>query len=346
MAKLRLKHVNAFRNKQRKDIRPRYYFRRRGGKAIPLPGLPGSEEFMAAYAAALANSEHQELDIGASRTLPGTINALCVAYYTSDAWQTLAPDSKNTRRPIIERFRLQHGDKRVVTLERHNIERMLEAIAKPSAKVQWLKTIRGLLQAAVPLMRRDNPAAGIAHIKMPKTKGFHNWTDEEIAQYRAHWPLGTQQRLAMEFALETFSRRNEVVRLGPQHIKDGRIKIARSKGSLDVDILMSPELQAACAAMPKQHLTFLVTSRGKPRSKYGIGADFAAWVTAAGLPRHCRMHGLKKAGMRRLAEDGATTHELMGISGHKTLTMVQLYTEDVNRRLLADKGMAKKRARS
>ena len=32
----------------------RYYFRRRGTKAIPLPGLPGSEEFMAAYAAALA----------------------------------------------------------------------------------------------------------------------------------------------------------------------------------------------------------------------------------------------------------------------------------------------------
>ena len=52
----------------------RYYFRRRGSKAMPLPGLPGSEEFMAAYAAALAGLPHVE--IGASRTLPGTINAL------------------------------------------------------------------------------------------------------------------------------------------------------------------------------------------------------------------------------------------------------------------------------
>jgi hypothetical protein len=64
--------------------------------------------------------------------------------------------------------------------------------------------------------------ADIAGIKMPKTKGHHTWTDEEIAQYRAHWPLGTQQRLVMEFALETASRRGEVVRFGPQHVRNGR----------------------------------------------------------------------------------------------------------------------------
>jgi hypothetical protein len=58
------------------------------------------------------------------------------------------------------------------------------------------------------------------------------------------------------------------------------------------------------------------------------------------------LHGLKKAGMRRLAEDGVTTHELMGISGHKSLSEVQRYTEDANRVLLADRGMAKKRTRA
>ena len=83
---------------------------------------------------------------------------------------------------------------------------------------------------------------------MPKTKGHHTWTDEEIAQYRAYWPLGTQQRLVMEFALETASRRGEVVRFGPQHIRNGRIRIERTHGSEDVDMPMSPELQAACDA--------------------------------------------------------------------------------------------------
>jgi hypothetical protein len=78
-------------------------------------------------------------------------------------------------------------------------------------------------------------------------------------------------------------------------------------------------------------------------SRYGLGNDFAKWATEAGAPAHCRMHGLKKGGMRRLAEAGGTAHELMAISGHRTLREVQRYTEDANRKLLADTGMAKKR---
>jgi hypothetical protein len=47
--------------------------------------------------------------------------------------------------------------------------------------------------------------------------------------------------------------------------------------------------------------------------------------------------------MRLLAEDGGTTHELMAISGHRTLSEVQRYTDAADQRRLADRGMAKKR---
>src|SRR5215472_14646183 len=219
MAHIKLKYVNAFANPGCKDKRVRYYFRRRGTKAIPLPGLPGSEEFMAAYAVALASISDQSVEIATRRTLPGTINALVVTYYKSDEWHALAADTQKTRRCIIERFRAQHGDKRVALLRQEHIIKMLGEIEKPSAKRNWLKAIRGLTQAAVPTMRKDDPTAGIPGIKLPKSRGHHTWTDEEIEQYRAYWLVGTQQRLVMEFALETASRRGEVVRLGPQHVK-------------------------------------------------------------------------------------------------------------------------------
>jgi hypothetical protein len=236
MARIRLKYVNGYVNRDRKDGRVRYYFRRRGEKAIPLPGIPGSEEFMAAYAMALAVM--CESEVGASRTLPGTINALAVDYYRSDKWNNqLQEDTRKTRRRIIESFRAKHGDKRVALLRREHIEKMLAQISKPSAKRHWFKAIRGLLRFAVPTMLKADPTEGIASIKLPKTKGHHNWTDDEVAQYRAYWPLGTQQRLVMEFALETASRRGEVVRLGPQHVRNGRIRIERTHGSDDVDIL-------------------------------------------------------------------------------------------------------------
>ena len=350
MARIKLKYVNAFANRRRKNERVRYYFRRRGFKAIPLPGLPGSEAFMEAYQMALAAiPDTDRAEIGSRQTEPGTINALVVSYYNSADWANLMDDTRSSRRRIIEKFRAKHGSKRVRLLSREHIVKMLAEITRPTAKRSWLKAIHGLVKHSVPTMRKDDPTEGIASIKLPKTKGHHTWSDAEVAQYRAYWPLGTQQRLVMEFALETVSRRGEVVRLGPQHVYIGSegepwIHIQRTHGSKDVDIPISPELKAACDAMPKQHLTYIVTAYGRPRSKYGLGSDFAKWARAAGLPDHCRLHGLKKGGMRRRAEANNTTHELMAFSGHKTLPEVQRYTEDANDKLLADSGAAKMRA--
>ena len=345
MATIKLRYVNNFANRKRKNARARYYFRRRGQKAIPLPGLPGSDEFMASYAVALATVTDQLSEIGASRTSPGTVNALVVDYYRSAEWQHgLAEDTRKTRRRIIERFRAKHGDKRVALLRHEHIVRMLAELGKRSAKRHWLKAIRGLLRFAVPTMLKVDPTAGIGNIKLPKSKGHHTWTDAEIARYRERWPLGTQQRLVMEFALETLSRRGEVVRLGPQHVKDGWIRIERTHGSDDVEIEVSAELQAALDAMPKSHLTYITTARGAPRSKYGLGNDFAQWATQAGLPKHCRLHGLKKGGMVRRANAGYTTHELMADSGHKSMSMVQHYTRDFDKKKLAASGAAKMRA--
>jgi hypothetical protein len=65
--------------------------------------------------------------------------------------------------------------------------------------------------------------------------------------------------------------------------------------------------------------------------------SFAEWAAEVGLPNHCRLHGLKKGGMRRLAQSGATGHELMAISGHHKLAMVEHYTADADRKKLADR---------
>ena len=347
MARLRLKFVNAFRNSKRTNDRVRYYFRRRGEKAIPLPGLPGSEEFMAVYAAARATLPDQANEIGARRTQPGTIDALVVSYYQSSAWLPgLGDASRQRHRSIIERFREKHGNKRVALLSRDPIERMLAQIEKPHAKRHWLKAIRGLLNHAVPTMIRDNPAAGI-RVVLPKSRGHHTWADDEVEQFRAHWPLGTVPRLVMELALETVSRGIEITRLGRQHVYNGRIRIERAKGSDDVNLLLSDELRAAIEAMPKtNHLLFVAKVDGGPMTPNWLSKCFAEWAIEAGLHARCRMHGLKKGGMRRDAEDGFTAHELMAKSGHKTLSEVQRYTKAVDNQRLVDSGHAKRRGRT
>ena len=66
----------------------------------------------------------------------------------------------------------------------------------------------------------------------------------------------------------------------------------------------------------------------------GIGA------TRAGLP-HCSAHGLRKATAARLAEQEASAHEIMAVTGHKTLEEVERYTREARRRKLADSAMSK-----
>ena len=92
--------------------KPRHYLRRPGYKKIPLPGLPWSPEFMAAREAAL-EGEWSKPEMGAKRTVAGTVNAAIVSYYQTSAYNDgLAESSRKMRRAILERFREEHGDKR------------------------------------------------------------------------------------------------------------------------------------------------------------------------------------------------------------------------------------------
>jgi integrase len=325
----------------------RHYLRRPGFKRVALVGLYGTEDFAESYRLAMGGSVAvAPHEIGAARTVAGSLNALIAAYKLSKRWaapppEGLAANSKRNRAPIMEKLRSgPWGGVMVRDLAAKHIRAMLEDYTGHSKK-HALKTLRGLFAFGIEIeLIEHDPSAGIK-VKLPKSDGYWTWTDEEIVQYRAHWPLGSEPRLVMEFALETASRRCEVVRLGRQHVKAGRIKIARAKGCHQVDIRLSPDLAAAIAAMPpSDHLTYLVTPKGEPYTPAQLGLKFAEWATAAGLPNRCRLHGLRKARTAQLASVSATPHEIMAVTGHKSLSEVQRYADKFNRRKAADAAMA------
>jgi hypothetical protein len=88
----------------------RVRFRRRGFSTY-LKGIPWSDDFMRQYAAALEGIEAQRGEIGSSRTVPGSFNALCVSYYRSPEFRGLKASTQAVRRNIIERLRCEHGSK-------------------------------------------------------------------------------------------------------------------------------------------------------------------------------------------------------------------------------------------
>src|SRR5262245_37657581 len=170
MSRIKLKFVHCWVDKRDGNAKPRYYFRRHG-KRIPLPGLPGSAEFMDAYQAALAMQLPLPI-IGARRTKAGSLGALIVTYMSTPDFLARPPSTQSTYRNILERFRSEHGDKPVALLTRQHINAMLaDKVKTPAAANHWLRLVKVLMQLAVEEgYRPDNPAIGIKPIKN-KTDG-------------------------------------------------------------------------------------------------------------------------------------------------------------------------------
>lgn len=323
----------------------RWYFRRAGFKKVPLPGLPWSPEFMAAYEAAKAG---QAIEIGSKRTKPGSLRALAVSYFNSIGFRSMAGSTQSVYKNIIDRLcaetgaaGIAYGDLPVAGLRREHIVKLMAARAdKPDSANGLRRVLRAMMAHAVEAeFRKDDPTRDVKAIRV-KSDGFHSWSEAEIEQFEARHPGGTKARLALALLLYTGQRRSDVVTMGRQHIRDGYIHVRQQKTGAELDIPIMPELQAVIGDTPKDNLTFRVTQFGKPFTAAGFGNWFRERCNEAGLP-HCSAHGLRKAASRRLAERGCTVHEVAAITGHASLREVQRYTKGADQRRLATSAIEK-----
>jgi integrase len=326
--------------------KPRFYFRRPGYKSAPLPGLPWSREFMEVYERAIAG---QPLAIGAARVKPGSLRALAVSYFTSIQFNSMKASSQRVRRRIIDRFCEQLdqdgqrcGDKNAATMRREHVVKLMAARAdRPESANGLRKALRALMQHAIDAgIRTDDPTREVKKIKPKRKGGHHSWTEEEIAQFKARHAMGTRPRLALAVLLFSGQRKSDVVRMGPQHVRNGFLRVVQDKGGAELDIPVHPELAETIAASPSGHLAFVTTEFGRPFSVAGFGNWFREQCDMANL-RHCSAHGLRKAAARRLAEAGCSEHEIAAITGHAILDEVRVYTKAANQKRLAAAAMAK-----
>lgn len=329
--------VSAFRDRHGKT---RYRFRRKGSRTIYLPGIPGSPEFAEAYRLAVEGVTSR-IVVGASRTVPGTINALAVAIYASAEWAQLAPTTQSTYRGIIERIRTDYGALSVRGFQSDHVRKMRDKRkATPSAANNLLKVLRWMMNFAVERnLRPDNPVIGIKALKID-SDGFHTWSENEIEAFEAKWPVGTRQRLAMDLLLYTAQRSGDVRQMGRQHVRDGRVAVVQEKTGARLEIPVHPALAASLATVPGGQLMLVETQFGRPYTAKG----FYNWFKAACVDArvgNCCPHGLRKSAATRLADAGCTEAQIMAVTGHATTKEIQRYTRARDQRGLADDAMAR-----
>lgn len=321
----------------------RWRFRKKGFLESQTREPFGSADWWAWYEQAQRNARPP---IGSSRTKPGSIDALAVAFYASAEWQTLRPTTRRTYKGIFDRFRdLKLGETRcgglpVAQLQPKHIRKILDGMADRSAAANnLLKIIRVVMTFAVDRgWRDDNPAAHIKPLKR-RTDGFLTWSEDDIAKFEARWPLGTKERLAFDLLLYTAQRSGDVRRMGPQHVSNGYLRVTQEKTGESLELPVHPKLQASLAAAPTEHLTFIVTKHGQGYTAKGFSQWVSEAANLAGLPRAASAHGLRKAAARRLAEAGCTAHMIMSVTGHRSLKEVERYTRAAGQKDLATSAM-------
>ena len=192
----------------------------------------------------------------------------------------------------------------------------------------------------------SNPATAL---ERPATviEGHRSWTDEEIAQYQQFYPVGTDARRAFDLYMHTGQRGSDVIKMGWSDFRKNRIKLAVKQRKTGKEVLLpiSPALARTLSLIEQPEPTadclrptFLRTRRGKPYTRIELTASMRRWIDAAGLPKACVPHGLRKATVRIMLEEGERPQDIAAITG-QSIEVVIYYGEAYAKEKSAERAM-------
>ncbi len=147
------------------------------------------------------------------------------------------------RAAILDRLSEKYGHLPYTRLERHHVLKIRDELAdRPEAANAMLKALRQVFKHGINYDASGilvNPTSDIPYFKSNNPMGHHSWTLEEVLQFEAKHPIGTKVRLAMALLLYTGQRRSDIVVLGRQHVKEGRLEFIQHKNRKSKPVQLS-----------------------------------------------------------------------------------------------------------
>jgi integrase len=297
----------------------------------------------------------------------GTLRWYWNGYKQSDHWlgdlsvgfEGLAESTRLQRTGLIESLLPENGEKPFAVLTRKVIKAEMKA-RTPSQAGNLLSALRGMIRWMIDEghLDEDDPTIGLRSGKAKasrETGGFVPWTEQDMATYRAKWPLGTEARLMFDILHYTFLRLGDAHRFGPPHLRQIVRKMAvqiateKSQGNTTVTVPVHPEfaesLRAARGAGIIGTDVFtgkMVKGRVLPMNKKAWAAKFKKYAVLAGVnepKKSC--HGVRKARAEVAAYADCTESQMMAMFGWTDPKMPAHYIAQANREKLGMTGMDK-----
>lgn len=339
------------------------YFRNGAGRDVKAQHPEGSPEYWAQYAAHINGTDPPRtpqpaghLDRKVSNKL--SLGGLVAAYFRSDYYTGLKPAGQKARRRYLENIcqsvdrasgKRRRADYDAESFEVPNINAIYadypgSRIVKDAA-VKALGVVfawgrkTGLL--------KHNPVAGFEWLGT--ITGSPAWTDRQIEMFEAHWPVGTEARLAFAFARYCMLRRSDIRQMGPRvfetpgrmtwtEVKNSHSNVPGKKApkTKHRDLPQHPELMKEIARYRWTNRRYYIGGRRDPNTLLdhdSFGRLWKQWCEAAGLPvgpRQCTVHGVRKWCARHMMKQGISKRDIQAMGGWSKADMVDLYTKGID----------------
>jgi integrase len=162
------------------------------------------------------------------------------------------------------------------------------------------------------------------------------------------WPYDTLRRLldtphfdcfilAANFAFYTAQRISDILDLRWKNLEDGYVNLKQRKTGTSLRIPIHADL-ARVLPEPGEPDDHIIKYKGKPikRSNFSVYFRKRA-LEEVGVYYPC--HGIRKTSAQRMAEAGATVHQIQSITGHRSLRQVAHYTKGADQKFIAEEAV-------
>lgn len=258
---------------------------------------------------------------------------LIAAYQRSPEWHALAPESQR-HYVLYLRHLMRFGAQPVREWARREILTLRDLIAAqsgPGAANAFVRTASALFRWAVD--REWMEHSPVVRIKALPGGHLRAWTREEAD--RAETALPDHLSRVVALGRYTGLRRSDLCALGWSAYDGRSIRLVQQKTRQPLVVPVHPALKTHLDGWPRLASTILTNSLDRPWTPAAMTVAMRTGLERIRVVGPLNVHGLRKLAAASLAEAGCSAHEIAAVTGHRSLSMVQLYTRSADQERLA-----------
>lgn len=269
---------------------------------------------------------------------PGSFIDVIRQYKDSSDFQRLAPKTRYEYGRHLDAIEKVWAKASVAAVQRKHVLAMRDKLQGTPREANYRLMVMGrLMRFAIDRgFRTDQPVKEIRKLK--EGEGYQAWPDWLYDAVLADPETPKEVADALRLLRWTGQRPQDVVAMTWAHVdrESGWIALTQQKTGSRVWVPLHPRLVEVLDGIPRRAAVIVTRQSGRPWTVNYLARAVREAVTRQGQQgRGFTPHGLRHSAGDALAEAGASSKQIGAILGHKTLSMVQRYTESADQRKLA-----------